>query len=108
MGDDSSIVDQRPELLFENMQFCGENPDQCVTQMTLGYKIYMTVLNFGWMPEYSATKNSIGWLILVVFVAVMSFGFFKLLERMYNRFSSKWWRSLTVETGTVRFCTDET
>jgi len=88
--DDPSIVDRnREELLFKNLQFCGENADQCLDQITLGYKIYMVIVNFGWMQEYSVTKNSIGWLILMASVALVLIGFYRLLNYMCNKFSQK-------------------
>merc|ERR1712048_152457 len=91
--DNPEIADQRPELLLQNTHFCGEDPDHCVQEISLGLKIYMVVVNLGWMPEYSITKEYIGWLILAVIVAVLvalvSFGSYKLLKYMFNKFSLK-------------------
>lgn len=80
--DDPDIVDQRPDLRFENTKFCGEDPEHCVSQASLGYKVYMVVVNFGWMPEYYASKAFFGWFLLLVILAFMSCACYILLKRL--------------------------
>ena len=86
--DDPNIVDKRPELVFKNTQFCGENPDRCVSQASLGFKIYMVVVNGGWMPEYYPHKVAVGWVILIVFISLALFGIYKLLKWLKKTVSS--------------------
>ena len=81
-------MQKRPDLLFDNVHFCGENPDQCGSQLGMGYKIYMLVVNFGWMPEYSVTKVCIGWIILTLIIALVLSGFYKLLKCVCKKISS--------------------
>lgn len=86
--DDPKIVDRnREKLIFKNLHFCGENANKCVSQMTLGYKIYMVIVNFGWMPEYSAGKAFLGWIILMALVALVSLGSYGLVKCVSNKYS---------------------
>lgn len=70
--DDPSIVDRRPDLKFENTKFCGENPAHCLSHADMGIKVFMVVVNFGWMPEYYAWKSFVGWCILLTFLTAIS------------------------------------
>ena len=83
--DEPNIADRRPDLMFENTKFCGENPNHCVSHASLGYKMYMVIVNRGWMPEYYLHVVVVGWLILVIFFGLMLLGvykFFKWLVKM--------------------------
>lgn len=46
--DDPNLIEKDTGLIFENLQFCGENPDHCVSQASLGYKMYMVFVQ-SWM-----------------------------------------------------------
>ena len=78
--DDPNIAEKHPELLFENLQFCGENPDHCVNKATLAYKMYMVIVNQGWMPEKYLYVEVVGWLILIGMFGLAFFGVYKLLR----------------------------
>jgi len=86
---DPNIVEKRPDLLYENTKFCGENPHHCLSSASLGVKVYMVLVNFGWMPEYYAAKAFLGWFILLTLLGLMSFGCFKLIMWLQRRFIRK-------------------
>ncbi len=86
--DEPNIADRRPELLFQNTQFCGENPGHCVSQVGMGYKMYMVIVNHGWMPEYYFHVEAVGWLILVVFISLALLGVYKLFKFLKNTVSA--------------------
>merc|ERR1712050_781921 len=69
--DNPDILDKHPELRFENTKFCGEHPNHCLSKLSLGLKIYMVVVNFGFIPEYYSSKAAIGWLILMFLISLM-------------------------------------
>merc|ERR1711994_285842 len=87
--DDPTLPDRRPDLLMQNTKFCGEDPDPCLDYLTLGMKVYMVLINFGWMPEYYAAKAYLGWFIVLTLLALMSFGCFKLIMWLQRRFIRK-------------------
>merc|ERR1711994_450335 len=84
--DDPSIADRRPDLLMQNTKFCGEDPDRCLDHLSLGMKAYIVLVNFGWMPENFATKEFLGWFILVSLLVLMSYASLHALQWLRHRF----------------------
>lgn len=82
-----SIVDQRPELRLKNAHSCGENPNQCVSELTLGFKIYLVVVNFGFIPEYCSYKAGIGWLVLIGLISAIIFGIYQFSKWLSTKIS---------------------
>lgn len=82
--DDPTIPERRPDLLMQNTKFCGEKPDHCLDYLSLGMKVYMVLINFGWMPEYYASRAYLGWFILACILALLAYGCFRLLQYLFG------------------------
>jgi len=83
---DRNAADVDPTLYTNNLQICGENPDECVVSLGLGYKIFAMVLKGGMVVPYTPFREAIGWLTLVIMILLLVLGFYFL--------SSLIWRDL--------------
>lgn len=76
VASDPNAADLDPELYTHNTGFCGQNPDECVFSMSLGYKVFAVVLNLGNLPPYAPFKAAIGWALLVIIIVLLILVFY--------------------------------
>merc|ERR1711951_170734 len=66
--------------------FCYENPDECLSGLRLGYKLFVLLLNLGFVVPYTPFREALGWFALVIIISLFASGLYFL--------SSLIWRDL--------------
>jgi len=89
LPEDPTIIERRPDLIYENSNFCGEDPHHCLSSISMGMKMYVAFVNRGFLPEYHPAKALLGWFMLLTLLALMSFGCFKLIMWLHRRLKRK-------------------
>jgi len=79
---DANAADLDPKLYTHNIIFCGQNPDECVFSMSLGYKIFAVVFNLGNLPPYTLFTEAIGWAMLVIIILLLTLAFWYISNLM--------------------------
>jgi len=83
---DPNAADLDPQLYTHNTGFCGQNPDECVFSMSLGYKVFTVVFNLGNLPPYTPFKAAIGWSALVVIILLLALALYSISNLMLRSF----------------------
>lgn len=67
---------EKDDLLMRNLQFCGEDPDTCVKDVTLGLKLSAVLFYGGNLPTQTWFSQTVGWVVLAAIVlgSVLLFG----------------------------------
>jgi len=83
---DDKAADADPTLYTDNLAFCGENPEECISSMPFGYKVFVLLLNLGFAVPYTPLREALGWFALVIIISLFASGLYFL--------SSLIWRDL--------------
>jgi len=86
---DDKAADLDPTLYTNNLAFCGENPDECVSSLSLGYKIFAIVLKLGMVAPYTPFREALGWFTLVIIILLLVFGLYFLSRFIWRDLFAK-------------------
>merc|ERR1719242_792072 len=76
--------DVDPKLYTDNLAFCGENPEECISSLPFGYKSFVLLLNLGFVVPYTPFRDALGWFALVIIISLFASGLYFLSSLIWR------------------------